>query len=148
MICPHYATVNPSHATSCIQCGTALDQSEAAHSSENASSPLSKPSPRPESEANRPGLSKFALLSLVCAIATWVCVVYGFFLHYDPLLLLIAIFIAFFSAINCGQVALVETGYVQRNKTSFWIAVVSLFIGYFVLVDYLAVLINVFSNWE
>jgi uncharacterized membrane protein len=155
MICPRCATANSPQARSCSQCGLDFDQSESAQSSSeqlsSANEDLLISKIIADSQVHMPSstLSKFALVSLICAIIALFFIVYGYTSEYNGrsynlVYLAIALFVAFFSTIN-GYTALGEIYYAKGSVHGRIMAIVGLLISQIYILIILAQIIFPFG---
>lgn len=146
MPCPDCSTLNDDDAQSCKQCGRSLLQAEPALLVASV-----RLEPSPQLDLPSQAWSIWACVSAVLIGLAWLLLVGSYSrLLPEDVALIFAVF-ATSVGIVCGQIGLVEGDYIQRNKASFWIAVLSVFMGYILFLFFVVAMFGVLytlENWQ
>lgn len=141
MICPDCAVSNDQSARYCQGCGRSFLQDQTSRFGETA-----KRSAEATADWSIWSIASAILLVLECLMLPVM-----FVQSLRALIGLVFIVIISIISVTCGQLALVEISYTKRNRASFWIAVISLCIGYFVLLgSFVATMLftYILANWN
>lgn len=135
MICPRCGVANNEADEYCQACGRSLSQPKPV-----ASEVPAKPSAQSEPEPLTQQWSKPALIDLALSgIALFLFIMFFFVLIGFSIgrelgeILPLIVFIMIIISLACGHIAISERA--SHNKASFWIAIVSLFLGYGLLLS-------------